>query len=361
MAERRIAIPRVGVVEALPSFRVIASMNPYDNVGTTRLSTSVHDRLCRLAIGYQDAEAERGIVGRRTGVESPRLIADAVALTGATREREDLRQGSSVRGAIDTALVAAQLAAMRGVPLPEEPAVAPRAACRRSTPTSSWTPSCWRCPDGSSRRDAREPDPGDRAARDLGGPLPPRAGRGRAWLKGRRGRLPADPQRPGRDGPRCPARSAAGPSSSPSSRRSTSPPAAVAGWPLSSGDRRRTGPAATRAGGTASGTTDEPADLARPADLATESSVDQLTRQRARQIAQRLSVPRPPRDRRPRRAGGRARSSTPWSGGSDELDLDRTLEAVAGVALSGGDRRRRPRAGPAAALGGPGRRRVRAR
>jgi MoxR-like ATPase len=125
MAERRIAIPRVGVAEALPSFRVIASMNPYDNVGTTRLSTSVHDRLCRLAIGYQDAEAERGIVGRRTGVESPRLVADAVALTRATRERDDVRQGSSVRGAIDTALVAAQLAAMRGVPLPDEPSVAP--------------------------------------------------------------------------------------------------------------------------------------------------------------------------------------------------------------------------------------------
>jgi MoxR-like ATPase len=113
------------VVEALPSFRVIASMNPYDNVGTTRLSTSVHDRLCRLAIGYQDAEAERGIVGRRTGVESPRLVADAVALTRATRERDDVRQGSSVRGAIDTALIAAQLAAMRGVPLPDEPSVAP--------------------------------------------------------------------------------------------------------------------------------------------------------------------------------------------------------------------------------------------
>ena len=125
MAERRIAVPRVGLVEARPTFRVIASMNPYDNVGTTRLSTSVHDRLCRLAIDYQDDEAERGIVGRRTGVESPRLVADAVALTRATRERDDVRQGSSVRGAIDTALVAAQLAAMRGVPLPDVPSVAP--------------------------------------------------------------------------------------------------------------------------------------------------------------------------------------------------------------------------------------------
>jgi len=125
MAERRIAIPRVGTVEALPTFRVVASMNPYDNVGTTRLSSSVTDRLVRLAVGYQDAGAERGIVGRRTGLESPRLVADAVALTRATRERDDVRQGSSVRGAIDLALVAAQLAAVREVPLPDEPAVEP--------------------------------------------------------------------------------------------------------------------------------------------------------------------------------------------------------------------------------------------
>ena len=60
MAERQIAVPRVGRVTARSSFRVVASMNPYDNVGTTRLSTSVHDRMCRLAIGYQDEEAERG-------------------------------------------------------------------------------------------------------------------------------------------------------------------------------------------------------------------------------------------------------------------------------------------------------------
>ncbi len=125
MAERRIAVPRVGTVVAEPAFRVIASMNPFDNVGTTRLSTSVHDRLCRLAIGYQDAEAERGIVARRTGVRSARLVADAVALTRATRQRDDVRQGSSVRGAIDVALITAQLVAMRGTTLPDEPSPDP--------------------------------------------------------------------------------------------------------------------------------------------------------------------------------------------------------------------------------------------
>jgi MoxR-like ATPase len=38
------------MVVAAPTFRVVASMNPYDNVGTTRLSTSVHDRICRPAL-----------------------------------------------------------------------------------------------------------------------------------------------------------------------------------------------------------------------------------------------------------------------------------------------------------------------
>ncbi|MFZ2177041.1 MAG: hypothetical protein WAW17_24005 [Rhodococcus sp. (in: high G+C Gram-positive bacteria)] len=90
-----------------------------------RLPDSVHDRLCRIAIGYQDAEAERGIVVQRTGIESPRLVSDAVALTRATRERDDVRQGSSVRGAIDLTVIAIQLAMMRDVVLPEEPALTP--------------------------------------------------------------------------------------------------------------------------------------------------------------------------------------------------------------------------------------------
>jgi MoxR-like ATPase len=119
MADRRVTIPRVGEIVAASTFRVVASMNPYDNIGTTRLSTSVHDRLCRLAVDYQDEEAERGIVALRTdaaeGDPLPRLISDAVALTRATRVHPDIRQGSSVRGAIDCVMVARQLAELRGI------------------------------------------------------------------------------------------------------------------------------------------------------------------------------------------------------------------------------------------------------
>jgi MoxR-like ATPase len=123
MADRSIAVPRVGRIAARPTFRVIASMNPYDNVGTTRLSTSVHDRLNRLAVDYQDAPSEEAIVRLRTGAHGAvgdRLVADAVAVTRATRTHPDVRQGSSVRGAIDLVLVATKLAELRDLRSPEQ-------------------------------------------------------------------------------------------------------------------------------------------------------------------------------------------------------------------------------------------------
>ncbi|GAA4803586.1 MoxR family ATPase [Actinomycetospora chlora] len=112
MAEREVAVPRVGTIAAEPTFRVLASMNPFDNVGTARISDSVYDRWCRLAVGYQDADDETAIVAVRTGATDQRLIADAVAITRATRHHPELRRGSSVRGAIDTVAIAVELAAL---------------------------------------------------------------------------------------------------------------------------------------------------------------------------------------------------------------------------------------------------------
>jgi len=123
VAERRIDVPRAGSFVARPTFRVIASMNPYDRIGTTRLSTSILDRFCRMAIGYQGEAEERAIVERRTGYAGT-VVRDCVALTRATRDHPDVLQGSSVRGAIDFALVAEQLRAMRpevAVPDEDEP------------------------------------------------------------------------------------------------------------------------------------------------------------------------------------------------------------------------------------------------
>ena len=69
-----------------------------------------------------------------------RLVADAVAVTRATREHPDIRQGSSVRGAIDLTLIAGQLLDL----------AARDEGYRQPTPSGATTRWWWRCPAGSS-------------------------------------------------------------------------------------------------------------------------------------------------------------------------------------------------------------------
>jgi MoxR-like ATPase/Mg-chelatase subunit ChlD len=116
MAERELTIPRVGTIRAKPSFRLLAAMNPYDTIGTSRISASIYDRLCRLAIDYQSAADETAITARRSGSTDGPLIDDAVALVRATRVHPEIRLGSSVRGAIDLVSVAERIAELRGEP-----------------------------------------------------------------------------------------------------------------------------------------------------------------------------------------------------------------------------------------------------
>lgn len=118
MSERRLAVPRVGEFAAQNGFRVIASMNVFDNLGTKRLSSSILDRMCRLSVDYQSAAEERDVVARHLGSRITQGVVDAVEITRATRHRDDVRQGSSVRGAIDLAMVIDRLAGMRRVQVP---------------------------------------------------------------------------------------------------------------------------------------------------------------------------------------------------------------------------------------------------
>jgi MoxR-like ATPase len=101
MSEGEINVPRMGCIAADRSFRLVAAMNPYDSVGTSRLSMALYDRTCRISVGYQDAEQERQIVRLSAEQAKPALVAEAVALARATREHPDLRSGASVRGAIE--------------------------------------------------------------------------------------------------------------------------------------------------------------------------------------------------------------------------------------------------------------------
>jgi magnesium chelatase subunit D len=112
MAEREIAIPRVGHVSATPGFVLVAAMNPFDAVGTARVSQAIADRMCRISIGYLDAAQERDVVTAQTGVAGPGVDI-AVAIARGSRMNAAVRLGSSVRGAIDMVRLADGLAAAR--------------------------------------------------------------------------------------------------------------------------------------------------------------------------------------------------------------------------------------------------------
>ena len=116
MSERELHVPRLGRVSASPGFRLVAAMNPFDAVGTARISSAVYDRVCRLAVGYQSAADEARIVEVSTPDQAidPRWLAKVVEVVRATRNHADVRVGSSVRGAIDTAAVAVSLGRLRG-------------------------------------------------------------------------------------------------------------------------------------------------------------------------------------------------------------------------------------------------------
>ncbi len=113
LAEGEIHVSRLGRVHADPRFRLIAAMNPFDAVGTARIGQAIYDRMCRIAIDYQDEAGERTITERVTGA-SGRLVRLAVTLGRATREHPEVRMGASVRGPIDMVHIARGLCGLRG-------------------------------------------------------------------------------------------------------------------------------------------------------------------------------------------------------------------------------------------------------
>lgn len=116
MSEGELHVPRLGRLAAAPGFRLVAAMNPFDAIGTARISGAVYDRVCRLAVDYQTATDERTITLRESGSDEldPDWVAKVVELVRLTRDHADLRVGSSVRGAIDMCAVASSLAGLRG-------------------------------------------------------------------------------------------------------------------------------------------------------------------------------------------------------------------------------------------------------
>lgn len=125
MSEAELHVPRLGRLTAGSGFRLVAAMNPFDAVGTARISSAIYDRTCRVLMGYQDSDEETEIVHRETArataafgaaPDDPAWVSRIVEVVRLTRQHPDIRVGSSVRGAIDTVLVAGELGPLRGRP-----------------------------------------------------------------------------------------------------------------------------------------------------------------------------------------------------------------------------------------------------
>ena len=114
MSEAELNVPRLGRVHAADGFRLVAAMNPFDAVGTARISSALYDRSCRLTMGYQSAEDESRIVALRAPAVDDAWRDRIVDLVRRTRDHPEVRIGSSVRGSIDLVRLAVALAARRG-------------------------------------------------------------------------------------------------------------------------------------------------------------------------------------------------------------------------------------------------------
>lgn len=101
MSEGEMCIPRYGTVKAVRPFTVIAAQNPYDDVGTVKVSRAFIDRVCLIKMNYQNEKEEQEIVRLRTSLDDPDVIAFAVKMVRKTREHPDIKMGASIRAAID--------------------------------------------------------------------------------------------------------------------------------------------------------------------------------------------------------------------------------------------------------------------
>ena len=101
MSENRLAVPRLGVVEAHENFRIAAALNPLDDIGISRISRALQDRFCSFRMEYQGREEEIAIVHKSTGVQPDEVVQFAVDVARRTRDHPDLKLGASVRACID--------------------------------------------------------------------------------------------------------------------------------------------------------------------------------------------------------------------------------------------------------------------
>ena len=110
--ERRIEVPRIGLLTAKDGFTVIATQNPREFVATSHLSEALLDRFELITLTYQAEADERDILKGATSFATkakPELLEWALQLTRATRGSALFKRGASIRAAISLYDIAASM------------------------------------------------------------------------------------------------------------------------------------------------------------------------------------------------------------------------------------------------------------
>jgi MoxR-like ATPase len=101
MSESRLYVPRYQMVESHPDFRIIAALNPLDDIGISRISRALKDRFCSFKMDYQPRPEEIEILKQRSNNQMEDTIELAVDMARETRFHPDLKLGASIRAGID--------------------------------------------------------------------------------------------------------------------------------------------------------------------------------------------------------------------------------------------------------------------
>lgn len=103
--EKRLEIPRIGVLDAKPGFAVIATQNPREFVATSHLSEALLDRFELITLSYQNEQDERLILKGATSyqekaTQSNEVLEWSLHLVRGTRSSPLFKRGASIRAGI---------------------------------------------------------------------------------------------------------------------------------------------------------------------------------------------------------------------------------------------------------------------
>lgn len=100
MDEGIIDVPKVGRIKAKDGFVIIATQNPREFVATTAISEALSDRFELLTLDYQPEGEELQILAERFPAADGELVRRSLCICRRTRSHPNIRRGSSLRGAM---------------------------------------------------------------------------------------------------------------------------------------------------------------------------------------------------------------------------------------------------------------------